>query len=651
MNYCRKIEAFPPLQYIVKSIRSQYINLPGGTYTILISDAEVSMTNTRIGQKLRKKLPFLLLFGSVLLTLFLWGTLSGKAPSSFEVLSHEMVCQELSGNTLNLHYTMADPSLYGIQEEEVLLPSYPLPGEDDRDHTLLSWKEAFVSLDDSDLTSKERFLRELLLQQLTLEEELSSYPYLLNPLAPHSGQQATLLTLLSEYNFYEKEDIEEYLTLLELIPGYLESLSSYMTKKVEMGFSPGSEILMETAQNCRNYFPTKPLMCQTHFLQESFESRLSRYACISEKEARDYRQRHNHLLKEKLRPAYLQLAKDLEQLSSFSSPVCGLGAFPKGTRYYELLLQAQTGINDSLKERKDKLYSAFSQTRQKCISLGELLPKNMDASMQDSMADAFPLKTPEEMLDYLIDRMKQDFPFPEHYEEAAIHTRLCQVSESMQSSSAPAFYLLPPIDSYKENVIYLNPQNKEYPWTLFTTLAHEGYPGHLYQTTYSYSLWEDKYEAPLRSLFSYPGFQEGYALYVEFLSYEYAAELYEAMGQPDMATYVRYEKESKNLELCLLSLIELMIHGDGDDLSSVNNLLCAFQITDEDFLHTLYNYIASQPCCYTKYYLGYLEILSLKEKAKETWKNSYSDLAFHEFLLENGPADFNSLELILYKVP
>ena len=54
--------------------------------------------------------------------------------------------------------------------------------------------------------------------------------------------------------------------------------------------------------------------------------------------------------------------------------------------------------------------------------------------------------------------------------------------------------------------------------------------------------------------------------------------------------------------------------------------------------------IAQEPCNYPKYYLGYLEILALQEEAEALWGDTYSDYSFHCFYLDNGPADFLSLE-------
>ena len=82
--------------------------------------------------------------------------------------------------------------------------------------------------------------------------------------------------------------------------------------------------------------------------------------------------------------------------------------------------------------------------------------------------------------------------------------------------------MIPPIDNSGENVIYINPGHISDDLTLFTTLAHEGYPGHLYQTVY-YSATK---HPPIRDLLSFGGYTEGWATYCEMLSYYYSPVSY-----------------------------------------------------------------------------------------------------------------------------
>lgn len=132
-------------------------------------------------------------------------------------------------------------------------------------------------------------------------------------------------------------------------------------------------------------------------------------------------------------------------------------------------------------------------------------------------------------------------------------------------------------------------------------------------------------------------------MYAEFLAYDYAADLMKEKGYPEAASYITYEKHCRSSLLCLYALCDLMIHYNGAGEPQIAKVLDAFGIQDPASAHAIYDYITDSPTNYLKYYLGYLEVLSLKENAKKLWGTDYSDLKFHTFYLEMGPADFDSL--------
>ncbi|MDE6213768.1 MAG: DUF885 domain-containing protein, partial [Lachnospiraceae bacterium] len=187
---------------------------------------------------------------------------------------------------------------------------------------------------------------------------------------------------------------------------------------------------------------------------------------------------------------------------------------------------------------------------------------------------------------------------------------------------------------------------------LFTTLAHEGYPGHLYQTVYSKRYQEQSGASPLRNVLYYGGFIEGWAMYVELASYDRAIEL-ASSSHPEAALYYQVCRLDRQFRLGLYSLLDIAIHYDGASPEDVRNLCHALGITDDANLSALYEYIAEEPCNYPKYYLGYLEILELKKQAAILWSDTDQVSAtydttdflyrFHSFLLQNGPADYRTL--------
>ena len=207
------------------------------------------------------------------------------------------------------------------------------------------------------------------------------------------------------------------------------------------------------------------------------------------------------------------------------------------------------------------------------------------------------------------------------------------------------------MDDSSQNVIYINEQDCPTGLALYTTLAHEGYPGHLYQSVYYQRYSRQKDLNPVRELMWYGGYQEGWALYTEFLSYDYAAQLMAEGNASESALACTLEKHNRSLQLCLYSILDVAIHYDGATLEDAAQVLAGFGITDQNLQQTIYEYIVEEPANYLKYYLGYLEIMDLQETARSIWGEGYTDLAFHKFILECGPSDFENLKKRLEDTP
>ena len=101
----------------------------------------------------------------------------------------------------------------------------------------------------------------------------------------------------------------------------------------------------------------------------------------------------------------------------------------------------------------------------------------------------------------------------------------------------------------------------------------------------------------------------------------------------------RYNRE---IQLWLCSILDIYIHYDGASLQDIRDLLAALGLNSAS-AESIYSAICDSPANYPKYYVGYLEILELKNTAKELWGTRYSDFEFHKWLLETGGGDFTSL--------
>ena len=73
--------------------------------------------------------------------------------------------------------------------------------------------------------------------------------------------------------------------------------------------------------------------------------------------------------------------------------------------------------------------------------------------------------------------------------------------DSLKDYCSPAFYLTVPVDAFENNVIYINEKNALSGIDLYTTLAHEGFPGHLYQTVFFHQINTPKHTSDIYAFF------------------------------------------------------------------------------------------------------------------------------------------------------
>lgn len=583
-----------------------------------------------------------------LLTFFLF--FSGKDAKAFDNLTEEIFQNELYGNTLNLHYTLANPESFGIERYEPMLPIYSADSGAQSEAALTGYITGLSAINRNHLEDEQQYTYKLLSRFLSHTQESSAFPYYDEPLSPASGMQSQLPILFAEYAFRSVEDVEDYLALLDQTDEYFASLLVYEQEKKAAGLLQADTSLQQVREQCYTILSKEELAQGTHFLQTTFDERLQKLiqdGKITQSDAEQYKAQNDRLLSTVMLPAYESLADGLFLLmGDGTSTPAGLCHSPKGQDYYLWLVEKNTGSALTMDEIKAILYPRFEA---EYMELHELLSAREDSIslwIQILQDNSFPLLTPEDMLADLQQRMRSDFPaFPSGLFAADAPPSLSvkTVSESLQDYCAPAFYLTPPLDDTENNVIYINEKTTPAGLALYTTLAHEGYPGHLYQSVYSQRTMNQDDENPVRQVLSYSGYLEGWALYVEFISYDYAAAMAAEQGDEDAAYAYIIEKHNRNMQLCLYALLDVSIHYDGASFEQIQQVLSSFGVTDLDTARHVYDYIAEEPSNYLKYYLSYLEILRLKEEAQEKWGEDYSDLKFHTFFLNCGPSDFSTI--------
>lgn len=595
----------------------------------------------------------LALFAAFSFLIFFWYDRTHQ-DAKFCAFAEAFFLDEVQANPIHLHYTIDNPSAYGIDESALTLPVYRA-GEAVNDVYALSLaKKSLSGINPDALNEKNRQLYDLLDSYLAAAAGVSSYPYFSEPLSPSSGVVSELPILFSEYRIDDKSDIENYLSILTQIPAYFDGLLIYEKEKAQAGLFMSDKTADRVIAQCTALLDRDSLTDGSHFLIVTFKERLQRLVekgLLTAEEASSYEAEHSRMLVSIVAPAYDRLAQELNQLKGSGKPLCGLSGQENGREYYRALLCLRTGSYRDISDIKQLLAKDLRFNYESLLAILSVNPSLKD--MINETPSLLPEMTPEEMLSDLQSEIGEEYPLiPENVGSAPIRSTIKYVDKSLEAYSAPAFYMMPPIDNICDNLICLNAKDTQDDLALYTTLAHEGYPGHLYQTVYSKRYQEQQNILPLGNVLYYGGFVEGWAMYVELASYDRALDLAKE-SHPEAAVYYQACRLERQFRLGLYSLLDIAIHYDNASLEDVQALCYCLGIRDSANVAVLYQYIAEEPCNYLKYYLGYLEILELKRQAAVLWSDpgqmtaAYDNMdflyRFHSFLLQNGPADFRTL--------
>lgn len=550
-----------------------------------------------------------------------FSSLHSKKKPDFTSYTELLFQEQLAGDTIGLHYTLAHPEDYGITSHDISLGCLD---ESNILSTRLSCeniRSMCESFDYDKLSTNDKLTYDILSYTLDQNLEGCNYYYYEEPLNPINGIQAELPVLMAEYTFREISDINDYLMLLEKVPEYFLQIQDFEEKKASKGLFMPTFAADNIISQISSLLDDPSFSC----LRETFPGKLETVPGLSKEKQQAYVKAHETRINEYLVPAYDALRDTLTRLRETSENEGGLCHFPEGSSYYAYLVKNTTASARSVAE----LDELISEKRQENMSeLTELIQNDPD--LLSSMANVkLSWKTPEEMLEHLKKTMTNDFP------EAPDNTYAVKTVEpAMQNFLSPAFYLTAPMDDPNDNNIYINPIHQRTDMELFTTLAHEGYPGHLYETISSY----EQDFSPLRHILGFGGYTEGWATYVEMQSYYYAGldeKVARALQLNAAAT------------LSLYASIDIGIHEQGWNREVVQEFLSDYGITSKETADHVFELVVETPANYLKYYVGYLEFSELKEAAKERYGDEYSDKAFHQALLAIGPAPFAIIDKYL----
>lgn len=524
----------------------------------------------------------------------------------FASFTEKLFCKEVATSQISLHYTLKEPEAYGIDKADT---AYGMIQTDSIQIKTAAenMQQALYTFSYEKLNVKNRITYDLLKQYLRNLREEADYLYYEEPLNTVNGVQTQIPIVLSEYQFYDRTDVEAYLDVLSETRDYFQQIIAFEREKADRGLFLSDEMADQVLEQCNAFLA----MGNGNYLYSTFVSRIGELQELSEKEKSDYIQQNARQMEEQVYPAYEDLIQAVKELKGKGTNEKGLCYFPEGRKYYEWYIQQSVGVTDTIQELEQQTRRQISED---ITGMEEAVneAKQAAAIMENGKA--------ERILEKLKKGIANAFP-----EIPKTSLQIKYVPEEMQEHLSPAFYMIPAIDYTEENVIYVNQIQMRDDLTLFTTLAHEGYPGHLYQTIF----FENTDPDPVRSILNFGGYVEGWATYAEMCSYYL---------MPLSKTQAAILQKNSSVILALYALADMGIHYEGWSRMDTVEFYARYGIKDAEMVDKIYDLILGSPGNYLKYYIGYVKFLELKKEWIKSGNQSQKE--FHKAVLSVGPAPF-----------
>lgn len=541
---------------------------------------------------------------------------------AFEEFTNMIFLEEITANTINLHYCVENPAAFGIDDYEISLGDFSKEARESSSTYLKDTLSEVLAFDYEILSLENQLTYDILVDYLNSQLTLCKYDLYQEPLSYSGGLQMQLPILFAEYEFTKEQDVQDYLQMIALADEYFDQIMDFEAEKSNKNMFMSADLCDLVIDSCESFLLDR----ENHYLITSFASRLENLALSDQKKA-SYIRQNLSILEKQLFPAYENMIIKLNTLKETGVNSQGICYFEKGKEYYELLVYSETGCDDSV----DAIFRRIENQRMTDLVACAQLQEQNENLIHECSSLEWEMPTPDSMLTSLQAAILKEFPTPPdcNYE-------INYVEPDLEKYLAPAFYIVAPIDNYIDNVIYINSGYMSSDIYAFTTLAHEGYPGHLYQTVMTYT-----YEYPwIRSVLNYNGYVEGWATYIEMMSYNYAGL------KEDVASFLSHNQAAT---LSLYATSDIGLHYYGWTFEEMKSFWEGYGITNEAVIKEITQLILSEPGNYLKYYVGYIEFLELKAHAQELFGLDYSDIQFHKAVLDIGPASFSILEKYLPK--
>ena len=459
----------------------------------------------------------------------------------------------------------------------------------------------------------------------------NDYKYHNYPVSQMDGWHTKIpSTLINQHTINNKQDAENYISRVNLVPQVIDQLIENLKRRKEKGVVAPSFILDYVIESSENLTLNSNRSIENHPIYIDFKDKTEKIGVDLESEIRN-------AIKNNFSTSYSRLSKYLKDLKNNSNNNIGVWSLREGIDYYKYQIKLNNTINitpdeiyeygineverihNEMKEIKNSV--GFSGTLQEFF---KFMREDNQFYYQNSLEGK---QTYLDSAKILINNMSDELPklfnvLPK------TELKVKAVESFREKSAGKAFYEPPSINGKRPGIYYANLYDMtEMPIYQMEALAyHEGIPGHHMQIAISQELEGIPKFRTVGNL--YVSYVEGWGLYSELLPKEigFYSNPYSDFGRLAMELW----------RACRL-VVDVGIHAKKWDrqkaIDYYNNNTPA---SNGESVSMVDRHIV-MPGQATGYKIGMRHILDLRKKAMTELGEKFDIKMFHDLVLKDGP--------------
>lgn len=581
-------------------------------------------------------------------------------PSTFDEYANEIVELYLEGDEMSVNYLFVNPEQFGFEHYEPKLP-VPSTYTDEEYAEVMELLGRFQKYDYEQLSFDQKMtynIIEDLYKSMSIDIKDSEYmgsAYL----GSYLGYQAQLPLLLNQYHLRSKLDVDNYFKYLDDVPAAFKAYVDYEIEKAEHGYGMPDFVISKVTGQCKSFLEGIDDDENLHFMITTTNNTIDSLDFLTDEEKEYYKELNIEKVRGPLAEGYRYVQENLNQVWGKATNKGGLGNYfteddeNVGQQYYEAMFQDTVGYDLPM---EDMLKYVTKKMGQYYTELVDIYDKLGSGEMNELGTLELMEGEVRDQVYYFRDNLDRYFPAI----DTSFNLEIAYVDPAMEDYFSPAAYMTSAIDDHENEFIILNrgsiyvevedeegnpvldengdPVKELDRSYLYTTLAHEAFPGHLYQNVY----FKNSDASLLRKVITNSGYKEGWANYMESIAYTMYFEDHE--GYSEYAD--DYFIANMNFSAALYTRIDIGIHYEGWTIDRTLKFMSTYYNVTKNDVREIYNQLVEVPTNYPMYFFTYMKILDMRDYALE---NGATLKEFHTAFLDCGPAPLEYVEEYIHE--